>query len=333
MPILFINKHKLIENINTVQRESGKSVSIATKIFKNRMDVIAAILESNVNLYYDTCLKNALFIKGNNPSASVYWLPSDLDSLKKFSSKTKVIPVIYNLKLFNLLDLENINEFAIFVDIGDGREGFSKSDLEKLAKIIPVQKTIQLFINYGCFTRNVFNVEIVENVVQSFKSYFKFQKSISWGGSYFLDHELPCKYFSEKSHIRVGESYLFGNKKGSNEQLWGMHQDIFKVQIDVLQYNNDNTALVNVGYSFMHREQLEKFLNLQVISQSSEVSLVKFSMQFNEDKILKNVTKYEQLTNILNCSSLRTVIKQDTYEIENALKHQYPMNISLNKVK
>ena len=247
-PALIINKAKLTENINIIQKICGEypiSFCAVTKCFCAAPEILDIYYKAGVRDFADTRIPNLKKINYTDVRRWLLCLPmlSEAEDVVKYAdislnSEVKTIAALSECAL----TLGKRHKVILMIDVGDLREGVMPEKAVETAGEFLKHKGIELFgvgVNFNCFGGIIPNPESIAIVVQKAKEIEKKYgitlPVISCGNSGSM-HLLKNRTMpAEVNFLRFGEVVLFGRETSYQELVGNMHEDVFRLEVQIIE--------------------------------------------------------------------------------------------------
>lgn len=245
-PKLIIKKNKLRDNLMSVKRilsEQGVDLSPVTKGFSAIPELVHMYDEVGVNYIADSRVQN---FKKQGPLKAkrmLIRLPmlSEIDEVVEYTECCLISEIEIIRALDDAAKRQNKTyEIILMVEIGDLREGLLKENIIPTVKeILPLEhmRLMGLGINTNCYGGVIPSEESLQELVKLRKEveeYFDISLPITSGGNsgiMYMAREIP----EGITHLRLGETILFGTESSYAGKVDNLHYDVFSVQIELIE--------------------------------------------------------------------------------------------------
>ncbi len=248
-PRIVINKEKYRHNVNTIQSlasQHGLSTMAVTKSFCAAKPLIDVLKEERVDYIADSRIKNLNKFSTNIPKVllrlvSLYDVDKAVNSVDiSLNSEIKVIRALNEASQ----KYNRQHGIILMLDIGDLREGvYYKQELYDIISeilsmdnivlkglgtnltcyggIIPREKTLKKLIDIVYAVEKDFNINI---------------ELVSGGNSSHLHLLNKDIHIDRINNLRIGEAMVLGRETAFGEQIEGLYDDVFTLEVDIIEY-------------------------------------------------------------------------------------------------
>lgn len=249
-PRLLISKEKLRNNIlqaKALCNRNNIEIVGVTKAFNSDLELVKLFIGSGIKTIADSRINNLKAIRNLDCIKMLLRVPmrSELDQVIKFAdiSVQSEITIIYEL---NELAKQNslVHKIILFVEFGDLREGFNKTELLDLFPKLLNLKNIKIEgigTNFTCYggvipdeKKNRELLDFVRLIENNYKIHIKI---ISGGNSSSIYLLINNSFFGEITQLRLGESILLGRETAFGKNIPNFYDDVFVVEAEIVELN------------------------------------------------------------------------------------------------
>jgi len=247
-PALIIDKAKLTENIATIRgicKEKKVSFCAVTKSFCAVKDIVDVYYEADVKDFADTRIANLKRISHPGITRWLLRLPmlSEVDDVVKYSdiSLNSEISTVAALSA-SAVTQNRVHKIILMIDGGDLREGVLPQDAAAVAEEMMRFRNIEFLgvgTNYNCFGGVIPSGESLQRIIDvadEISVRFRTPIQILSGGNSGSFALMTLGTLPRGvNHLRLGEVILFGRETSYQWEIPGMHQDIFRLDVQIIE--------------------------------------------------------------------------------------------------
>lgn len=244
--------------MHDICQKSGISLMGVTKGVSGSMEIAEVFVASGIEYIADSRVKNLKKLKDLECKKVLLRVPalSEIDELIKYvdvslNSEVEVIEAISKA----LSGTEKVHEVILMADVGEFREGILSVDIERsVASIIKLKniKLIGIGTTLTCVNGIIpdeKNMSALCSIAEKISDLYALDLKVISGGnssSYYLVEKGTMP--KGVNNLRLGELLLLGRETAFGEIVEGMHTDIFKVEIEIVELKTKPSVPVgNVG--------------------------------------------------------------------------------------
>ena len=248
-PLLEINLKKLKENASFIVKQCQQNninVFLVGKVLAGDKYLISELAPLGFTHLADSRLENLKMFQDINLPKVLLRLPM----LSETKEVVKYADLSLNSELKTIISLDDeakkqnkIHKIILMFDLGDLREGiFYKDDyLDFVQKVINLKnlKLSGVGTNLTCYggvipTKEKLNelVNIKNNIEAKFQVKLEYVSGGNSSSLYLLSEE---GIMEEVNNLRLGESIFLGRETAYGNSIFGMHQDCFRLQTELIE--------------------------------------------------------------------------------------------------
>ncbi len=240
-PRLVIDLHKLEHNTKVITQKYDFPIMGVTKCFCAEPTAVEAMIRGGIGYVADSRIENLMKVQTDLPKVLLR-LPmiSQLDEVVQEAD----IVLISELKTIELMNeaakkRNKIMKIVLMFDLGDLREGiWYEEDLSFVSELLKLSN-IDVFgigVNLTCYggiipTRK--HIEMLQEIKQRLEAYGANIRMISGGNS----SSLYLNDVTGINNLRIGEAILLGRETAFGDQIEGMYDDVFTLEVEVVEAN------------------------------------------------------------------------------------------------
>lgn len=253
MAELTVNIEKIAKNysiINNICTQHNKTLFPVTKCIRSDKIVIEKLSEIGLETVTDVHAENLSVFKGNIKTAL-------LSSGRSIINSEFIPDILYTSDPFIINSLSKKNDkvsFIIQLEMGGLREGITEDYQDTFISLLEVsslKRIIGFSTNYGCIhgiipDRSDLNT-FCTTALQFAEKIGLDKPVIAAGGTILFNSLIFNMLPKELTHIRMGESVLFGFNTYTDKPIGGLESDIFTLYGEVLEIKTVNTEIKGIS--------------------------------------------------------------------------------------
>lgn len=283
VPRLSIVLRNLRENLHMIKIMLGEQASLLQPVIKQAFctkEIIESLLDSEYSSLCVSSINTARYIKSNKSDVLLTLISpcshaegrevfALFDASFHINSKTVI-------ELFNIINITSrTHDLMLVFDWGDGREGWSRADLESLQGLfdsMPYKYNIALAVTRGCLKDIPVSPADFDSLLDlKNRMEVVFQRSVdkvSIGGSFILNYHAHFTIPTWITNLRCGEAWLTGTIPFSNQTNLKLQPPFFMDAeiLDVKKRDVNTEVIIGVGEAHTALDAL--------FSETGELSLV-----------------------------------------------------------
>ncbi len=246
-PRILIDIEKIVANFQRISErtyQAGITITGVLKGIAGDVRITNRLIEAGLRWIGDSRLENLQKIKAPDPVRKMLLRLPAFSQLKQvvYYAHQSLNSEIELLQALNLFSGSKGHEVFLMVDLGDLREGVSKTDILELGqqcRNFKNLKIIGLGTNFSCFAGLKPSESKLEQLVTLAdcltKEYQLPIRYISGGNSSSLGLLYEGRLPERINHLRIGEGILLGRETLIGSNLPDLYNDAFVVEAEVIQ--------------------------------------------------------------------------------------------------
>lgn len=245
-PLLTVDLDKIAQNTRTVTdlcRRHGLQVTGVTKVFGGEPAIASVMAANGVAALGDSHWENLRRLEGLGLDRWMIRIPS----IREAECLVRHAEGSLNSDIDTLFALDRAarkagrrHQVILMVDLGDLREGFmEEAELFRAARLVrrqmPGLRLAGIGVNLTCFSFVQPDEEKMDRLVRLARRLELPHPIVSGGNSATLDLMLRGGIPAGVTHLRLGESLLFGRERARYRYLEGTSPDAFLLQAEVVE--------------------------------------------------------------------------------------------------
>lgn len=304
-------QRKGIDIVAVLKGVSGDTI-IAKIIHDQGVSILSDTNVQNLRKYKEQ-LRGVLCMMMRTPAKSEV---EEVISYADISMNTEL--EIIELLSFESKKQKKVHHIILMIELGDLREGIlTKNLMSYVSQIMKYEniKIVGIGTNFGCFNNSNPSDEAMKHLsdlAHQIENRFNLNlKWISGGNSSIYNWVKNSDSNYRVNQVRLGESILCGIDPLENRPIEGMYQDVFELEVEVIEAKRKGKQVIHNNYSkrlILNIGKQDTFVS--GLSTKAKIEVVNFSSNH-----IAAITKEESIgvgSNISFCMNYESIVSSMT---------------------